>query len=106
MKKSQNIKNYILFLFYSIDATEETPYLGRLINHSSNGNLKPKCYNVDGNPRLGFIALKKISIGEELSYDYGERRKEYLDANPWLKKNQGKHWQTNFKKYFLYVRRL
>ena len=40
---------------------------------------------VDGEPRIVFIALKRIINGAELYYDYGERRKEIVRENPWLK---------------------
>ena len=70
---------------YCIDASIETCRFGRLINHSRrNPNLKPKIVTVSAYPRLIFIANHYIGPGTELLYDYGEKRKEVIDANPWL----------------------
>ena len=69
---------------YCIDATEESPYLGRLINHSLNGNLVPKVVEVKGRPRLVFFAKDQIKANKEVTYDYGDRNKETLVHNPWL----------------------
>ncbi len=35
-------------------------------------------------PRLVLVALRDIEIDEELFYDYGERRKDIVEAFPWL----------------------
>lgn len=69
--------------YFSIDATAETGRLGRLVNHSRNGNLSTKAVWVDG-PRLVLLAAQDISPGEELMYDYGDRSKESLQNHPWL----------------------
>lgn len=69
---------------YCIDATPESDRLGRLINHSRNGNLVTKTLFLDGIPRLILIAKENIAIGEELLYDYGDRSKEALKNYPWL----------------------
>lgn len=68
---------------YCIDATRESGRLGRLVNHSRNGNLSTKAVWVDG-PRLVLLAAQDISPGEELTYDYGDRSKESLRHHPWL----------------------
>ncbi|XP_059054253.1 histone-lysine N-methyltransferase PR-Set7 [Achroia grisella] len=68
---------------YCIDATAETGRLGRLVNHSRNGNLLTKAVWVDG-PRLVLLAAHDIVPGEELTYDYGDRSKESLQHHPWL----------------------
>ncbi|XP_046963809.1 histone-lysine N-methyltransferase PR-Set7 [Vanessa cardui] len=68
---------------YCIDATAETGRLGRLVNHSRNGNLLTKALWVDG-PRLVLLAAHDIAPGEELTYDYGDRSKESLRHHPWL----------------------
>ena len=69
----------------SIDATEETGRLGRLVNHSRlNPNCKTTVVDVRGVPRLVLVANKMIERGEELLYDYGDRRKESLQDHPWL----------------------
>ena len=73
------------YSFFSIDATEESGRLGRLINHSrQRPNLKTKVLEVEGKPRLALMALKEIEQGEELLYDYGDRSKEAVTAHPWL----------------------
>ncbi|XP_072387639.1 N-lysine methyltransferase KMT5A-A-like [Diabrotica undecimpunctata] len=69
---------------YCVDATEETGRLGRLVNHSRNGNLTTKTVMVDGVPRLILTAKNYIRDGEELLYDYGDRSKESLEHHPWL----------------------
>uniref|UniRef100_A0A5K4EEB8 [histone H4]-lysine(20) N-methyltransferase n=1 Tax=Schistosoma mansoni TaxID=6183 RepID=A0A5K4EEB8_SCHMA len=90
-KQNPEIGSYMFFFVhagqrYCVDATKETPRLGRLINHS---RLKPNCIvkviPIDGIPRLALFARKSISPGEELLYDYGDRDKETLQLHPWLK---------------------
>ena len=69
-----------------IDATEENGTIGRLINHASkNENLKMKIVIIDQQPRVVFVALRHISVGEELLYNYGDRRTDVVEANPWLR---------------------
>lgn len=68
---------------YCIDATAESGRLGRLVNHSRNGNLVTKAVWVDG-PRLVLVAAHDICAGTELTYDYGDRSKESLQHHPWL----------------------
>lgn len=74
-----------LWFILSIDATAESGRLGRLINHSRNGNCCTKAVMVKGNPHLILVASRDIRSGEELSYDYGDRSKAALEAHPWLK---------------------
>ncbi|XP_071520101.1 uncharacterized protein Set8 isoform X2 [Panulirus ornatus] len=69
---------------YCIDATEETGYLGRLVNHSRNGNLVTKAVEVSGQPHLILIAKHDLEPGTEILYDYGDRSKEALEHHPWL----------------------
>jgi len=69
---------------YCVDATEESDRLGRLVNHSRNGNLIPKVIEVQEIPRLVLIAKRDIDPNEELTYDYGDRSKEALFYHPWL----------------------
>ncbi|CAF0768320.1 unnamed protein product [Didymodactylos carnosus] len=70
---------------YCVDATDETNRLGRLINHSRKGcNCQAKVLVIKDQPRLILIASRDINVGEELLYDYGERRKDILDSFPWL----------------------
>ncbi|KAA0189394.1 hypothetical protein HAZT_HAZT002726 [Hyalella azteca] len=68
-----------------IDGTEETRYLGRLVNHSrTNNNLVTKAVCVNGQPHLILLAKKDIPPDTELLYDYGDRSKEALANHPWL----------------------
>lgn len=41
-------------------------------------------FPIGSTPHLIFLAKDHINIGEELSYDYGERRQEILENHPWL----------------------
>ena len=75
---------------YSVDATLESGKLGRLLNHS---RLKPNCVtktiDIGDIPYLILVAARDIDVGEELLYDYGDRSKQALESNPWLKE-----WKT------------
>ncbi|KAM4053962.1 N-lysine methyltransferase KMT5A isoform 4-T6 [Anomaloglossus baeobatrachus] len=70
---------------YCVDATKETNRLGRLINHSKNGNCHTKLHDIKNIPHLILIASRDIKAGEELLYDYGDRSKSSIEAHPWLK---------------------
>ncbi|XP_069612026.1 N-lysine methyltransferase KMT5A isoform X1 [Ranitomeya imitator] len=70
---------------YCVDATKETNRLGRLINHSKNGNCHTKLHDINNIPHLILIASRDIKAGEELLYDYGDRSKSSIEAHPWLK---------------------
>ncbi|XP_066459440.1 N-lysine methyltransferase KMT5A isoform X2 [Eleutherodactylus coqui] len=70
---------------YCVDATKETNRLGRLINHSKNGNCHTKLHDINNVPHLILIASRDIKAGEELLYDYGDRSKSSIEAHPWLK---------------------
>lgn len=76
------------FLFnnkqYCVDATAESKKMGRLVNHSRQGNLITKTIVVDSVPRLILVAKRDIPRGEELLYDYGDRSKRSLTLHPWL----------------------
>lgn len=68
-----------------MDATPSTYGHGRLINHGNkSANLVTKVVEVDGLPRLCFFATGDIEAGEELLYDYGDRRKDAIISYPWL----------------------
>ncbi|XP_044737118.1 N-lysine methyltransferase KMT5A-A [Chrysoperla carnea] len=69
---------------YCVDATAESNYLGRLVNHSRNGNLVTKIEDIGGKPHLILIAKDDIDAGQEITYDYGDRSKESLKHHPWL----------------------
>ena len=68
-----------------VDATAETPFKGRLLNHSVlKPNLRPKVLDFESFICVGLFALRDIEIGEELLYDYGDRSPWTVDKNPWL----------------------
>lgn len=69
---------------YCIDATAETGKLGRLVNHSRNGNLMTKVVMIGKRPHLVLIAKEDLPAGVEVTYDYGDRSKEALQHHPWL----------------------
>lgn len=70
---------------WCIDATEESPYMGRLVNHSRRiPNMVTKTVEVDSLPHLVLLAKRDIKQDEELLYDYGDRSKEALEHHPWL----------------------
>jgi histone-lysine N-methyltransferase SETD8 len=68
-----------------IDAQEESGLMGRLLNHSKK---KPNCWaklkEIDNSPRIVIFALKDISKGAELMFDYGDRSKASILVHPWL----------------------
>ena len=43
-----------------------------------------KVLKVGNTPKLYLVARDKIVAGTELLYDYGDRDKETIKANPWL----------------------
>lgn len=69
---------------HCIDATAESGKLGRLVNHSRNGNLMTKTVSINNRPHLVLIAKEDIAEGIEVTYDYGDRSKESLQHHPWL----------------------
>ena len=58
--------------------------MGRLVNHSRNGNLSTKTVFLHGRPHLVLIAKDDLEAGVEVTYDYGDRSKESLQHHPWL----------------------
>lgn len=75
----------LVFRANSVDATKESNRMGRLINHSKNGNCQTKLHDINGVPHLILVASRDIDEGEELLYDYGDRSKASIAAHPWLK---------------------
>ncbi|XP_012223752.1 histone-lysine N-methyltransferase set-1 [Linepithema humile] len=69
---------------YCVDATAETDKLGRLVNHSRNGNLIARIIEVCSTPHLVLTAKEDIPIGVEVTYDYGDRSRESIRHHPWL----------------------
>ncbi len=45
-----------------------------------------KIIEVDDTPRLGLFASKIIEEGNEMTYDYGDRRIDAITNYPWLAK--------------------
>lgn len=72
---------------YILDSTREDGSFGRLVNHSrKHPNVVAKPVDINGEPGIILVAKQDLEIGTELRYDYGERDKAVLEANPWLKK--------------------
>lgn len=69
---------------YCVDATAETDKLGRLVNHSRNGNLVARVIEVGSTPHLVLTAKENIPVGVEVTYDYGDRSREAIRHHPWL----------------------
>lgn len=57
-------------------------------------NVTPILCELHKKPRLVFLAKRDISVGEELVYDYGERKRSVVEANSWLRK-----WQLPIHNY-------
>ncbi|CAJ0579042.1 unnamed protein product, partial [Mesorhabditis spiculigera] len=82
--------SYMYFFEYKnkkwcIDATGESKYKGRLINHSYlKPNLRTKVVEVGGRHHLILVAKRDIMEGEELLYDYGDRDPQNIAHSPWL----------------------
>ena len=69
----------------SLDSTAESERLARLVNHSRRApNLHLQLLQFEGRPRVALVARRDILVGEELLYDYGERRRQALADHPWL----------------------
>ena len=70
---------------YAIDATNST-HLSRFVNHSmKRANVKPRVVGRNLKvPAIAFWATRNIAAGEELLFDYGDRRPEMVELCPWL----------------------
>jgi len=85
-----------LFLFragkggklYALDphAIGDSAGLCVFINHSKDApSLVPRvCLDEHEFPHILLFAAKDIARGEELTFDYGDRRREVVKCNPWL----------------------
>lgn len=74
---------------YCVDATAESPFKGRLINHSAlRPNAKTKVVDFSGRKggaiHLILVARRDIDEGEEILYNYGEVSTAVIERNPWL----------------------
>ena len=83
---------YFIDLFvsihFSIDVTKNDGHKGRIFNHS---RKKCQCVHKSDSDSYRYKystpllkATRNIGIGEEPLYDYGERNKDVVEANPWL----------------------
>ena len=55
------------------------------MNHSKkDSNVVTKVIEVDDTPYLCLMAGRDLKVGEELLYDYGERRGDIVESLPWL----------------------
>ncbi|XP_078142365.1 uncharacterized protein LOC144542988 [Centroberyx gerrardi] len=60
---------------FCLDASEEDESLGRLVNDShKNPNCVMKKIIVNNKPHLCLFAMKKIEIGSEIEYNYGDSK--------------------------------
>ena len=87
-----------LFLDVRINATEDNGSFGRFVNHSRlprgyvfdaknppKQNAVPRQVKKLGvHPKLLLVANRDIAAGEEILFDYGERRPGPIADNPWL----------------------
>lgn len=82
--------NYIFYFKHEnkkwcYDATVETIFKGRLLNHSRyDFNAKPILIIINNIPRIFFSAARNIYPNEEITYDYGDRSKNSFKLFPWL----------------------
>ena len=69
-----------------LDATK-SEHVSAFINHScKRPNIAPELvYDENGTPRIMFRTKKALKKGDELLFDYGDRREHVLKANQWLK---------------------
>ena len=56
-----------------------------VLQKANEDKLFATTYMVNHTARLMLVTTKPIKPGEELLYDYGERRKEVLEEFPWLR---------------------
>lgn len=93
LKRDQHLPHDLCYLFffsfngvpYCVDATKEDATYGRLVNHGKPGNCSPKTLGVHDSPRLYFVTSTQIMPGDEVLFDYGERRPDILKHFPFLK---------------------
>ena len=88
LEEKGEIASYLMF--FQDKAINADPHndnsFGGLLNHSRKApNLGWSTKFYDGTWYVAFYALTKIPAHTELLWDYGEERKDIIDANPWLK---------------------
>lgn len=63
---------------FRIDATADQDSLGRFINHSKyKPNAKVINKQIDGRPRIFLIAIKDITVGDQILYDYADKNPNF-----------------------------
>lgn len=86
IKKNDNIDSFNnLYIFnlvddISIDPEEhgnEIKYVNSYLNIADKPNVSPKLCYIGGYPRILYICIKDIDIGEELLVNYGDDYNEY-----------------------------
>ena len=98
-------------IIYSIDATKPDGRLGRLVNDSATPNCVVKKVVVHSLPHLCLFALKDITFGTELRYDYGVKDlpwrmklpKVILSTSFWDAMNYCKFFHFSKDKYLLLI---
>ena len=66
-----------------LDAYGHSPFLSHAIEQRT---LFARCVRVDGVWRVAMHAASNISPGDELTFDYNERRADVIAENPWLRR--------------------
>lgn len=86
IKLLKRCKTFTIFLIlFSLDASEEDGSLGRLVNDNhKNPNCVMKKIIVDDKPHLCLFSLKKIEIGDEIDYNYGDSKWPWRSKVNWL----------------------
>lgn len=75
----------IFLILFSLDASEEDESLGRLVNDNhKNPNCVMKKIIVNNKPHLCLFAMKKIEIGSEIEYNYGDSKWPWRRKVSWL----------------------
>ncbi|XP_051159272.1 putative uncharacterized protein DDB_G0277255 [Leptopilina boulardi] len=108
---NDNLGCFLLYISFQgkkafIDATKETAFKARLINHSKKPNLEPFKIIIDEVPTVFFKAKKDIDRGTELLWNYGDRRKAIIKKYPWLRttKSEGVSKEQTILLKDLYVK--
>ena len=90
LERDPKVGSFLFFFSYKgkvrcVDATKESLYKGRLLNHSrKNATVRPKVLEWRGEPHIVFLAKRELEKGTVLEFDYGEKDRDILKENPWL----------------------
>ena len=80
---SHKNQRHVIDAFQQCECHEELTF-GRLINHSTRPNIKPKLQVIDEQPVLLFHALRRLDVGLELLFDYNDKKSNC----DWMKKEK------------------